>query len=158
MSSLKQKQKAEYKIKEFIENFKLEFDIEVLVTIKGSKNTVPKITLLSLEGLVNDLLHKSYPGKYPKGIRTKKRKHELVNFRFCFYKIALDMGYTLTFIASFIGFTHATVISGNKVISNLLITKDIKSVFNLYNIYYELQKRFGIDAGIQPDQPTEHES
>jgi len=156
MSVIDTKMNAELKIKQFKADFLLEFDIEILVTMKHKKSKFPRIKLEDLESMINNMLHKQVSIKYPDGIRTHGREHDLINLRYCFYKIALDMKYTLTFVACYLGFHHASVLHGRKVITNLLITKDAISVFNINNIYYELKEKFGIDANIYSDEFTEY--
>jgi hypothetical protein len=148
MSVNNNKEKEELKIKQFKSDFLLEFDREVLVLIKSEKPNFPRVSLTNLEILINELLYKKCSTKYPNGIRTHSRNHDVTNFRYCFYKIAMDMKYTMTFVSRYLGFHHATVLNGRKVINNLIITKDAVSVFNINNIYYELEKRFGINANI----------
>lgn len=148
MSSFEQKERERFKIKQFKEEFLLEFGAEILVSVKDPKPKALKISLEDLESVVDISIKKQYPNRFPNGLRTRKRVHAIVNFRFCFYKIALDMGYPLTYIGYHLGFTHSAVINGNNVIRGLLQTKDTKSVFNINNIYYEIKERFGIDADI----------
>lgn len=156
MSVIDDKERAELKIKQFKADFLLEFDTEVLVVKKSARPNFPRIQLIELEVIINELLRKQVANKYPGGIRTHARDHDIINFRYCFYKIALDMKYTMTFVARYLGFHHASVVHGRKVINNLIITKDAISVFNINNIYYELKERFGIDANIYSDEFTEY--
>lgn len=149
---------AEDSIREFKRIFQLTYGIEVFVVAKGSRIDFPKISLKNLEIVINEQLEKNFPGKWPEGIKTKRRKRDLTTLRACFYKIALDMGYTLHCIGDFIDIDHATVLHGNRTLCGLLIINAKEATINLNTIYHELKTRFGIDADIPTDSKTKFKS
>lgn len=154
MSKFDRKEEKARRIKQFKEDFQLEFGSEILIIERATKYPFPHITLQNVEDVVNYQLDKIIPDKFSNGIRTKSRNKELISHRYCFYKIVMDMGYSCTVIKKHIGFDHATVLHGKKSITNLILSRDTKSIFNINNIYHELKERFGIDADIQSDGST----
>lgn len=155
MNKTELNERIELKIKQFKEEFLLEFETDVFVVVKSTRNGLSKLTLLELGTTINSLLVKEFP-EYPDGIRTRTRRHDVVNFRYCFYRIARSMGHSFIGIGRYLGFSHATVMNGDKVIWELLQTDDKQSVFNMNNIYHELKERFGINADIQFDKSAEN--
>jgi hypothetical protein len=142
-------------IRDFKEYFLKEFGQEVVIVIGNTKNKRSKIDMNSLEKVANDVLDELYPGKFPEGIRKRLRKRELVVVRYCFFKIATEMGYTSTSIALFLGFDHATVLHGNRVITNLIEAMNSQVILNYNLILNELKERSRDDADIQPNQHSE---
>ena len=142
-------------IKNFKELFLKEFGLELIVVVSSVKSKYSKVDIKLLEDVTNAILERLYPGKYPEGIRKKSRERELVVLRQCFFKIATEMGYSLTNIGLYIDFNHATVIHGNRVITSLLDTMNSQVIFNYNLILNELKERSRPDADIQPDQHSE---
>ena len=145
-------------IRDFKAYFLKEFGQEVVIVIGNTKNKHPKIDMNSLEKVANHVLDELYPGKFPDGIRKRLRKRELVVARYCFFKIASEMGYTATSIALFLGFDHATVLHGNTVISNLIEAMNSQVILNYNLILNELKERSRDDADIQSNQHSEPNS
>lgn len=146
---------AERDIIKFQDSFFLKWGIKLSIRLiygnlkKVQRERTPKIDLLSLENLVNELLEKMYPKKFPKGIKTKVRVKEMTNFRNCFFKAARNMGYRLIDLELYSGFDHATIINGLKSIDNLIATNDEFSIININTIYDKLKERYGIEAIVQ---------
>ena len=100
--------------------------------------------------MVNTAMSKLHPGKnFVKGILTKNRDKTLVNYRYCFYKLAREMKYTTIQIANFTKFDHATILHGVSSIKDLLSVEDEQTIINLNSIYDELKDRYGIDGDFQ---------
>ena len=142
-------------IKNFKELFLKEYGLELIVVISAVKSNFSRVDIKLLEDITNDICERLYPEKYPQGIRQKIRDRELVVLRQCFFKIALNMGYSLSNIGLYLGFNHATVIHGNKVITSLIDTANSQVVFNYNLILNELKERSRANADIQPNQHSE---
>jgi len=142
-------------IKNFKELFLKEFGLELIVVVSAVKSKFSKVDIKLLEDITNEILEKLYPGKYPEGIRKKSRERELVVLRQCFFKIAIEMGYSLTNVGLYLDFNHATVIHGNRAITSLIDTMNSQVIFNYNLILNELKERSRTDADIQSDQSAE---
>lgn len=77
----------------------------------------------------------------PHNIKSKVRMRNIVLIRQIFFYIGSKMGYTLTKLANFIDFDHATVIHSIKTISNLIEIKEPNTIINLKLINDEIEKR-----------------
>jgi len=152
MDKANRKEEQTKRINQIKRDFLLEFGIELFISMKGISNVL-RLELDVLTNTINDIINKEYPGVYPNGLKTKNRKHIIVNFRYCFYKIAIDMGYTPSILEFYSGFDRCSVLHGYGSINDLLLTKHPLTLYNLNTIYNELQERFGIDAVLRTDQP-----
>jgi hypothetical protein len=144
--------KTEKNIKRAAENLIVKFKDEMLqltgitpVVILSSKDDALNPLLLDeLENILNTSFAHVYAKgyMYPDGIRTPRRKRELVLYRHIFYYMADKMGYGPSYTGGYLGFDHATAIHGVKTFANLLESKNTHAV-ELYNIIlHEYQKRF----------------
>lgn len=149
---------SQLRINAFKESFLKEFGVGLIITVKAPLTNKPELTLNTLGIVIDDIVTANYPGLFPEGIKQKTRKIELLNYRQCFCKIGMDCGHTSVAVANAIGFDHATVLHANKHINLMVETKNDRTIFNLNIIYRELQERFGVNADIQSDQPTRHNS
>lgn len=137
------------KIVQFKEEFFTEFGEVALVAIEKKDFN---ITLEQLESLINDFVHKEYPGLFPEGIRTKSRKHELIMCRFCFYKLAIDIIPNKSKIARYMNVNPTSVLYGDNIIRGLIAVKESSTMFVINRIYHEFKERFGINADVQFDK------
>lgn len=142
-------------IRDFKAYFLKEFGLELIVIISSPKNKHFKVDLVVLEEITNKILHDMFPGKYPEGIKKKIRKREIVSLRFCFFKVALEMGYSLTSIGLYLGFDHATVLHGNRTATNLMDTMNSQIILNYNLILNGLKERSRDDADVQSDKHSE---
>jgi hypothetical protein len=114
-------------IEEFVNKFKQEFkalyDIEPQVIYDL---TLPKVEIEDLLNIVNEVLWKNCPNEYKEGIRSKTRRQSLSEHRQVFFMMAREMGYSYSYLSSFIGYDHATAIySYNKVIDMLKLNDKV---------------------------------
>jgi chromosomal replication initiation ATPase DnaA len=88
-------------------------------------------------------------GIYPKGIKTKSRRRDLVQKRQIACYIARKMGYTCEVVGKCFGIDHATVIHGCKVVDQLLdvVDPELKKAYDeiliAVNTYYK--EKYGKD-------------
>lgn len=133
----------------FSKEFFLKFGIvpSVFYTFKKMRYKV------NLEGIVNtveDVL-KDDPEYVPgHSIKSKLRKRYLVLHRQCAFRVALQAGYGPSIIGSAFNHNHATVIHGNKIIQQLLDSRDRQTAYILRTIENELEKRYGTEGDVQP--------
>ena len=143
-----EKAKMDQKIQEMKSAFYNEFGCEVIIVLREPVNYHFRMSLENLQECIDAVVDKSYPGMFPNGIWTKSRHQVLVNYRYCFFKLARKMRYTTTRISQFSGFHHATIIHGVKEIDNYVSISEEQTVINLNLIYNELKERYGIDGDI----------
>jgi chromosomal replication initiation ATPase DnaA len=148
MAYKKKDKEAELHVKHFIKAFHEKFGIIPRVTYSFEKHT-HNISINELEEAVNGLIHTDLNIDFPATIRTKNRKRELVLYRQCAFKIAIDLGYGCSLIGSYFGWDHATVIHSCKIIKELTNTRDSLAIKTLTKIENELEKRYGVN-GILP--------
>lgn len=148
MTLHERKKMIELQIQSYKDDFYAKFDGELIISIKGTINSIAQISLNDLEITINSIVHVQFPEKFPDGIKTKSRNIDILNFRQCYCKIAIDKRHTSVSIAKAIGFDHATVLHSNKYINNMIQTKDDRTIFNLSIIYSELQEKFSIEQTI----------
>lgn len=150
----KRNKEASEVVKTFIAEFHARFGIFPRVNYSFDP-TKFRMTLKELEDTVNSLIKKdesiSVPGAT---LRIKKRQRELVIYRQCTFKLALDMGYGPSPISRHFGWDHSTVLYSGRNVKNLVSTKDKKLISILSKIENELQERFGTNGTIQPDDKS----
>ncbi len=101
-------------IHEFKIKFMNVFGVIPKVTYDLSKKMAP-LNLHELVSIVNGYFKELYPKIYLEpGIENRCRKKEFVNFRGCYYTLALEMLYTQESTAVQIGFDHASVVHHKK--------------------------------------------
>jgi len=154
MTSVERQEHMKLRIAAYKKSFFEEFNAELVITTKIALSDLTKISLNDLGIIVDDVLHSNYPNQFPDGIKTKSRRLDVLNFRQCYCKIALDFKHTSVSIADALGIDHATVLHSNNCIRNMIATNNQRTVYNLIQINNELQERFGINADIQYNQPT----
>lgn len=155
MTLLERRKMIELQVQSYKDDFYTKFGTELMISIKGTIDSIAQISLNELGIIIDGIVHIQFPGKYPDGIKTKSRNIDILNFRQCYCKIAIDKRHTSVAIAKALGFDHATVLHSNKYINTMIETRDDRTLFNLNTIYNELQERFGINADIQSDQSAE---
>lgn len=146
-------------ISEFQENFLRKFGVLPVVTIEGY-SPIPKLSLIQIEEMCNKVLdyYKKSGDSFPNGLKTKSRKRELVVTRQCFYKIARDLHYTLYSIADYLGFDHATVIHGVRVVNQQIDLHDPLIVIIYSAIRNEISKTVRDEGDVQSDNKEESDS
>ena len=148
-------------ILKFKNDFLERFSIDPVVIYRNPEtDIIHGIPLAHLHEILNESLWEVEPKvKYPKGILQKTREREVVVYRYCFMKIATDMGYRCSTIGRYVKYDHATVLHGNRTINELVEGKNFQVTNALEKIYAKLKNRFSNDGDVQPDnkQGTEPE-
>jgi chromosomal replication initiation ATPase DnaA len=129
MIATEKKQEVDQFVRNFIEEFKIRYNVEPTVIYNMA---VQKVDIHILEKVVNDVLWESNPKQYTDGIRKRSRQLSLAEHRQVFYKVAREMGYNYSYLARFLGFDHATAIHAVKKVSMMLNIKD-KVIGTIYS-------------------------
>lgn len=86
---------------------------------------------------------------FPEGVKTKRRKREVIIRRQLVFYICRKMGYGFEKIGDAMGFDHATVIHGNRTVAQLIEVgdRDMRGAYNevtaLLREYYK--QKYGKD-------------
>lgn len=147
-------EERELQVKEFINSFCQEFQVKFGITPSvyySFQKSRYKITLEQLIDVANDVLR--HDPEYVEGhtIQTKSRMRYLVLYRQCVFRLGFEAGYGSTIIGLSCNHSHATVIHGARIFQELLETKDKQTISILKCIEYELEKRYGFEGNVQPD-------
>lgn len=151
-SIIKQKKLAE-DAAEFVKKFSDEFynTFGVYPIVNYSFDNLPYlISLNQLIEVLNDLILEDEEISNKLTVKNRTRKREIVMYRQCGFVVATRMNYGPSRIAEAFGFDHATVIHANRVINELIETRDKHTLIILNRIQNELKKRFGTDGNVQP--------
>jgi hypothetical protein len=114
-------------VEEFCVDFETKFGVRPSVIVPIGVLDRVRLPLRQLEKVADRYVYME-----GKTLRSKTRKTEVMLPRQIFYKIALDMGYGSTYIASHMGFDHATVLHGRTAINARLSVED-KEVTLMFN-------------------------
>jgi hypothetical protein len=107
------------------------------------------VSLKAFEELVNQVYESVFPNScYEGGIRSRKRKREIVIFRQLFFSLAQEMGFGPSYLGCFLNFDHATVIHSRKAIRNLLDSNDRDTVLYHNLVKDAFKKRFSPDGNV----------
>lgn len=144
-------QNTQKKIRRFVFKFKHEFYLKFgyFPTINTYKRKLPSenVNIDGLLEIANAILQENTPCdislKYTNGIFTKSRSEHLINHRQIFFKMALDLGYTCSFLKNFSGFHHATVLHSKNKVNTLLEIHDHKYEMILTRMFELLYLRYG---------------
>lgn len=110
---------------EFVQEFKEEFKNKfgVFPTVLYNLGLL-KVDINFLLDSVNLVLSNNCPGLYEKGIRDRRRHQTLAEHRQIFFKIARDMGYSYSYLSSFVGYDHSTAIYSVRKVEQMLKMND----------------------------------
>ena len=144
-------EEADKFVNSFVNDFYEKFKVIPMVSydLKEEKRKLP---LELLEKIVNKSLYTMVDPQYaPEGIRTKRRKRELVIHRQgCMY-LGYEWEYTLHQIGDALGFDHSTVLHSHKLIKNLLLTRDSLVTQIINSIFNAVREELRTDGNVQLD-------
>jgi len=157
----KEKEIMDKEIEDFQNQFYKTHGIHLLVSYRVKSMKSLSVTLSELDTMIKDDAKEYYPelvAVHPNFTREKTRNGMLVTYRQMLHYFARESGYTLTFIAKYCGFHHASVIHGCKTVEDYLIIKDKKVVEIFNRIKNEIKNRYGYDGYVQYDNRKRTES
>lgn len=138
----------EREIAAFQAAFLKRFGILPEVYLAPIQGRIRRLDLYELVRTVEEVVDRK---KYKAGIRTRCRKRDLVLTRQIYFQIARTMGYHVTEIGEAIGYNHASVIHGIRMINNLLETRNEEALLLATKIENVIKEQFGTDGDVQPD-------
>ena len=151
MSNIKKIKRADELIAEFQNSFYKELQIFPLVSY--DVGFLSKSSLSDIEDAINKAFRDNYPEAYPiQGIRSKSRFAMVITYRFIFFNIAREKGYTFKVIGKYLGFNHATVLHGSNNVKNLLGVKDPIMIQHYNLAQNEVQSRVINTAAVCYDE------
>lgn len=136
---------------EFLEGFtdllktyliKMNLPFNPVIKLEYRKDWIDTIALKELIQVVDQDLKRSYPQRYPNGLKTKNRDKGIVIKRQYLFKIGRDMGLSYEQIGAEFEMNHATVVYGVRTINNMLevgnseVRKIVMEVESLIKQYY----------------------
>jgi len=147
---------ADKMINDFCSKFHHEFGFWPTVSLNSKSFFVPQLTLEQLKSLINSVFKKTFPDIYTEeGMFYKTRKQLPILYRHLFYKIAREIGYTLTDIGRYSSFNHATILYAERRVCELLEIRDPEITKNYNLIKNEINNRYGNDGDVQHDSQRE---
>lgn len=135
-------------IRTFQKEFLLKFGSVPIVRYVEPNTIKEPRSLLELESIANQCLNLK---QFPDGVKTKRRKRNLVLTRFCTFVVAGSWGYTLEAIGEFFGYDHSTVLHGQRTASNLIDSRHIETIQIMTLLNDKLKKLEEDDGNVQPD-------
>lgn len=148
-------------IDEFIGDFYVRFNILLSIKCPTGEERV-MLPLREYELLVEDVISKdpNFPEDLVvKGIlRNRSRKRDLVTYRQCAFKIAFDMGYGPSAIATHFHWDHATMIHAKRTIRDLLDARNKEIIKIHQGINDALEERLGIEGNVKSNTEPRTES
>ena len=144
----KKTREASEMVNDFISNFRAKFGVSARVSYSFTPIKY-NITLQQLIKIIDILINEDIYIKSKVSVKTKTRKREIVLYRQCAFRIAVELGYGPSITAEAFGFDHATIIHSNKVIQSLIDTRNKQAINILNNIENELKTRYGIVGNVQ---------
>ncbi len=150
----KEKEIMDKEIEDFQNQFYKTYGIHLLVSYRVKSMKSLNVTISELDTMIKDDAKEYYPelvAVHPNFTREKTRNGMLVTYRQILHYLARESGYTLTYIAKYCGFHHASVIHGCKTVDDYLIIKDKKVVEIFNRIKNEIKNRYGYDGYVQHD-------
>jgi len=147
----------------FKTEFKEKFNAEIFISYAFNQQAhvdSPKIPMECILDEINHALVHDYPNglhyndPYNKtiidlskeGIRTKCRIPAIITYRYLFYRICVQLGYSHSQISRFIKGKqdHSIVIHGCRKFQNLLDVKDIQTVQVHQRITFDLNNKYNL--------------
>jgi len=111
-------------------------------------DTVYPIELDELEEICNSYIDLT---EFPRGIKDRSRKHEVILYRQMYMHFAYKMKYRLVQIGRSSGFLHTSVIYGHQHIQDLIDNNDKEIITAYKTVLDEINERIRINAFLQPD-------
>jgi hypothetical protein len=149
MTNKEKIKRAEKLIDDFQYTFYKEVGVVPDVCYDIYVDSLPKLLLPQIEEAVNYTFKLNFPEAFPnQGIRNRARHTITIAFRYIFFKIARDMGYTFPVMSSYIGFDHATILHAVKSMNNLLETKDPVTIKYYNLVKNEIKRRVVNNADV----------
>ncbi len=126
------KKEAAAETERFKRYFRVKFGAQPIVHYNLDLPFQGKIKLDELSTICSQVLNSKLAYPEVNGIHAKKRFKIIAEHRQCFFKIAKDLGFSVSDVGRHLGYNHATVIYSAKVMTNRINNKDpyATQVFN----------------------------
>jgi hypothetical protein len=144
-------QNAEEYIQLFKENFLKLYGISPIIIYTLKPDIYYPISLENLENICNAFIDPNERAT----IRDRNRARTIVLARHIFFYVACKMKYTTVFLASYLGWHHASIVHAKKTINTALEVNDFETISKIKIVYDEIEKRIRANTIVQSNDKGE---